>query len=110
MRRLSLPSLGLVLIAGIAVSVIRRRELPPAERGRRLAERTGCFGCHGPGGAAGAQNPGRTDKSVPNFQDDVMMFAKTPQELHEWIRAGGTRKKAASTTWRAGRERGALRM
>jgi mono/diheme cytochrome c family protein len=110
MRRISLTLLGLVLIGGIAVAVARRPQLPPAERGRRLAERTGCFGCHGPGGAAGAQNPGRTDKSVPNFQDDVMMYAKTPEELHEWIRDGVTKKKAVSATWRADRERGALKM
>jgi mono/diheme cytochrome c family protein len=110
MRRMGIVVLGLALIVGIAGALTMRPHLPPAERGRRLAERTGCFGCHGPGGIRGANNPGRTDKTVPNFEDDVMMYAKTPEEIHEWIHNGVTRKKAASKTWRAERNRGVLKM
>ena len=110
MQRLARVVAGLVMIAAIALAFVRRPNLPPAERGRRIAERTGCFGCHGPGGLRGANNPGRIDKSVPNFADDVMMYAKTPEEIREWIRDGVTRKKAASVTWRTERDRGALRM
>jgi mono/diheme cytochrome c family protein len=75
-----------------------------------LAERTGCFGCHGPGGIRGAKNHGRVDKTVPNFEDDVMMYAKTPDEIHEWIHSGVTQKKSTSTTWREDRDRGVLKM
>src|SRR5437764_1179752 len=110
MRWIAVVVLGLALACGVAVGVARRPNLPPAERGRRLAERTGCFGCHGPGGMHGAKNPGRIDKTVPNFADDVMMYAKTPEEIHEWIHNGVTRKKAASITWRADRDRGVLKM
>jgi mono/diheme cytochrome c family protein len=110
MRRIAFVLFGLVFVAGVAMAFARRPHLPAAERGRRVAEQTGCFGCHGPGGLKGANNPGRTDKTVPNFADDVMMYAKTPQEIHEWIHDGASRKKAASTTWRTDRERGALKM
>src|SRR5262247_809916 len=110
MRWIAIAAACLALLAEIAVGFARRPNLPPAERGRRIAERTGCFGCHGPGGQRGANNPGRTDKTVPNFADDVMMYAKTPEEIHEWIHSGVTRKKAASLTWRADRDRGALKM
>jgi len=110
MRRIAMAVVFLTFVAVLAAAYARRPSLPPAERGRRLAERTGCFGCHGPGGMRGANNPGRLDKTVPNFEDDVMMYAKTPDEIHEWIHNGVTRKKAASTTWRADRERGTLRM
>lgn len=110
MRRIAGVVLGLALIAGVAAAFVMRPNLPAAERGRRLAERTGCFGCHGPGGIRGAKNPGRTDKTVPNFEDDVMMYAKTPEEIHEWIHNGVTHKKAASTTWRTERDRGVLKM
>ena len=109
MRWIAAIIVGLGLLAG-GVTFVRRPQLTPAERGRRDAERTGCFGCHGPGGLRGADNPGRTDKTVPNFADDVMMYAKTPLEIHEWIRDGVTRKKAASVTWRTQRDRGALKM
>lgn len=100
----------LVLAGGIVLAFVRRANLPPVERGRRVAERFGCFGCHGPGGLHPANNPGRTDKTVPNFADDVMMYAKTPEEVHEWIHNGVTKKKAASMTWRTDRERGVLKM
>ena len=109
--RLTLAVLvGIALIGGVAAALAFRPRLPPAERGRRLAERMGCFSCHGPGGIRGAANPGRTDKTVPTLEGDVMMYAKTPEEIHEWIHNGVTSKKAASRTWQAERDRGALKM
>jgi mono/diheme cytochrome c family protein len=99
----------LLLAVGVA-SISLRPALPAAERGRRLALHEGCFACHGPEGTRGASNPGRTDKSVPNFEDDLMMFAKSRDEVREWIREGATAAKKRSQTWRRDRERGALRM
>jgi len=96
--------------AGATLLVVFYPRIPAAERGRRLAEETGCFGCHGPGGLRGAANPGRTDGSVPNFEGDVMMFAETEDEIREWIRDGRTEKRAASESWREARKRGALKM
>ncbi len=95
---------AVVAIAAAAFAAVRHPDLPPAERGRRLAEKTGCFACHGPGGT------GRVDGTVPNFEDDVMMYAKSADEIHEWIHFGVSHKKSQSTTWRADRDRGALRM
>lgn len=89
---------------------VLRPGLTPAERGRRLAERAGCFACHGPEGREGVPNPGRTDRTVPNFTDDVMMFAKDEEGVREWIRDGVTAAKARSATWREQRAKGALRM
>ncbi len=110
MRRIAVVVVCLAAAAVAANAIVRRPSLPSAERGRRIAERTGCFGCHGPGGLRGANNPGRTDKTVPNFADDMMMYAKTPEGVHEWIHNGVTHKKAASMTWRADRDRGVLKM
>jgi mono/diheme cytochrome c family protein len=101
---------ALVLAGAAAAFRVFQPRLPAAERGRRLAERTGCFGCHGPEGIRGAANPGRTDKTVPTYEGDVMMYAKSPGEIREWIRDGVTSKRAKSQTWRKERERGALRM
>lgn len=98
-----------VLGAGAAWWTVHPR-LPAAERGRRLAESTGCFGCHGDGGTHGTANPGRNDKKVPMFQDDLMMYADTPQEVREWIADGVTAKRSHSKTWHEQRERGTLRM
>jgi mono/diheme cytochrome c family protein len=101
---------GVALIGCIAAVVTFRPRLPAAERGRRLAEHTGCFACHGPGGIRGTANPGRTDRTVPTFEGDVMMYAKSPDEIHQWIRNGVTDKRKVSRTWREQRERGALKM
>jgi len=95
--------------AVVGVNSLRPR-LTPAERGRRLAERLGCFGCHGPGGIHGAANPGRSDRTVPTFGDDLMMYAKTRDDVKDWIEDGVTEARRKSSTWRAQRERGTLRM
>ena len=101
---------GVVLIGCATAFFVFRPRLPAAERGRRLAERTGCFACHGPGGIRGAANPGRTDRTVPTFEGDVMMYAKSPDEIHQWIHEGVTEKRKVSRTWREQRERGVLKM
>lgn len=102
--------LFLVALAFVGWAAVARPNLPSAERGRRLAERSGCFTCHGPGGIRGVANEGRTDRTVPGFEGDVMMFAKNDDEIREWIRDGVTRAKAGSESWRAARDRGALKM
>jgi len=107
----SLLGLTLALLAGgLLLARIFAVRLPAAERGRRLAERTGCFACHGAEGSRGSANPGRTDLSVPTFEGDLMMFARDPTEIREWIRDGMTSRRSKSETWRAERERGALKM
>lgn len=111
MTRLLKFALALLVVAGVTgVLVYLRPHIPPAERGRRLAERQGCFGCHGPEGTHGNANPGRTDKTVPNYVGDVMMFANSKAEVREWIRDGFTAARAKSQTWREQRERGILKM
>lgn len=110
MRILLVLAVVAALVGGTAAFIVFRPRLPAAERGRRLAERTGCFACHGPGGTRGAANPGRTDRTVPTFEGDVMMYAKSPEEIHEWIHEGVTEKRSKSQTWREQRARGALKM
>ena len=106
-----LTVLVLLAIAGaLGVAWLRRPHLPPAERGRRLAEEQGCFACHGAAGTKGAANPGRKDKTVPTFAGDLMMFANDAHEVREWILNGVTAKKRESKTWQEQRAAGALRM
>jgi mono/diheme cytochrome c family protein len=115
-RALLLRSAGRGLFCGLLAVLLTsgcgvlRPGPTPAERGRRLAERTGCFACHGPEGHGGVANPGRADRTVPDFGGDLMMFAKNRDEVREWIEDGVTAAKAGSVTWREERNRGALRM
>src|SRR5262245_58723856 len=110
MRRL-VRMLLLALVVGLAAQwFVRRPHLPAAERGRRVASAQGCFTCHGPAGTKGTANPGRSDKAVPTFAGDLMMFADDAGQVREWILDGGTAKKRASRSWQADRAAGALRM
>lgn len=89
---------------------ITRPHLPAAERGRRLAEKTGCYACHGPEGSRGTANPGRSDRVVPTFEGDLMMFARGEEQVREWIRDGVPRARADSRSWQEERDRGTLVM
>ena len=110
MRRIMLLVVFLAFAGAAFVAFRTRPHLPAAERGRRIAEREGCFTCHGPGGTRGAGNPGRADRTVPTFEGDEMMYAKNDEDLREWIRDGVSRAKDASQSYQADRARGTLRM
>ena len=99
-----------IACALVAWAIVARSHLSAAERGRRIAERTGCFTCHGPGGLRGVPNHGRNDKTVPGFEGDVMMYAHDDQDIREWITDGVPKRRAGSTSWREQRDKGALRM
>jgi mono/diheme cytochrome c family protein len=63
--------------------------LPSAEKGRRLAERSGCFACHGAEANKGAANLGGEDP-VPGFSGGVLMM-DTPRgapQVRDWIVMG----------------------
>jgi mono/diheme cytochrome c family protein len=105
-----LVAFHVVLVTGVAGYLFVRPRLPSAERGRRLAEANGCFGCHGPEGLRGSANPGRTDQTVPTWEGDLMMFAHDPGDIREWIRDGVTHSRSQSESWRQDRDRGVLKM
>jgi len=110
MRRLFLLTTAAALVAAFffAASTLRP-QVTPAERGRRVAEANGCYACHGPEGSKGIPNPGRVDRTVPSF-GALMMYAEDRDEVRAWIRDGATPARAQSKTWRAEREKGAVRM
>ncbi len=109
MRKLLL----LILIAAVGAFALwyaaLRPKLTAVERGRRLAEANGCFGCHGPEGTVGAANLGRKDKTVPSY-GSLMMYAKSKVDVRDWIEDGVTESRAKSVTWREQRDKGTLRM
>ena len=67
----------------------RARVASPVLRGQQVAQRLGCFSCHGPEGAAGTPNPGATIGEVPAWVGGTfMMFNQSPEEIREWILDG----------------------
>ncbi|HTQ80051.1 MAG TPA: c-type cytochrome [Thermoanaerobaculia bacterium] len=61
----------------------------PVARGRAVAERMGCFGCHGPGGVSGSKNPGAKGGEVPTWSGGTwMMYNDSEADLRAWILDG----------------------
>lgn len=60
-----------------------------ARRGLEVAQRMGCFGCHGSLGMGGRDNPGSLKGYVPGFTgEDFGELVRDDDELREWIRKG----------------------
>jgi mono/diheme cytochrome c family protein len=61
----------------------------PAQRGRLLAERMGCFGCHGAGGGQPISNPGAKGGEVPAWTGGTwMMWNRNERDVRAWIVQG----------------------
>jgi len=61
----------------------------PVVRGREVARRMGCFGCHGPGGERPIPNPGAKNGDVPRWGGGMwMMYNDAPDDVRAWIRDG----------------------
>jgi len=107
--------LAVVETAWLAYPAVRVRVLgleeTSAARGQRLAAQLGCFSCHGPGGTGGTRNPGSEEGSVPAFTERTqMMYAKTIDDLREYVLDGAPRRKRDDPDYRAKVEAAALRM
>lgn len=110
-----LAAMLLIALGWIAYPHLLAVAIPPeitqAARGRQLAEELGCFTCHGPLGRAGVTNPGSRYKTVPPFHEGtLMMFAKSDQELREYILDGAPAAKLASAEYLQEMSEQALRM
>lgn len=61
----------------------------PESRGYQLARRWGCFGCHGPAGSGGVDNPGSFAGYIPGWYgpafDDLV---RDRAEFDAWVRDG----------------------
>jgi mono/diheme cytochrome c family protein len=98
-RKLGYVSLAVGLLAlgfvGGVLLLARQPETTPAIRGKRLAEAWGCFACHGPEGSGGVGDRASPGGTVPDWQfATVAMFARSEDDLREWILYGVSRRQA----------------
>lgn len=88
-------TLLLGVVAAVFVGQVRRPQLTPELRGFALAQKLGCFACHGPDGTGGTPNPGSDEEAVPAWDGgNVMMYVESEQEIREWILEGQPRRLA----------------
>src|SRR5882724_6853429 len=83
---------GLLLLARWR-DTSRARAESAVLRGREVADRLGCFGCHGPEGVRGIPNPGSRDGDVPPWVGGTYaMYNESPSEIREWIVSGAPKR------------------
>ncbi len=112
---LALAAALLAALTWIAYPFVVAMVIPPeitsAARGRALASELGCFACHGHLGCVGVANPGSQYETIPSFHEGtIMMFAKSDQELREYILDGAPAAKRESEAYREEMRGQAIRM
>ena len=108
----------LVVLVAVAIgtpmagrALLWKWEQNPVLRGRILAERKGCNGCHRPFAGREIPNPGSRWGSVPAFEGgNAVMYASNRDEIGEFIRDGAPRKWLESPEVRHRVEAQAIRM
>jgi mono/diheme cytochrome c family protein len=79
--------------------------------GYGVAERLGCFRCHGPLGRGAGRNPGSLKGYIPPWDgSDFAELVSDQTELREWILAGRPRRLQANPLARFFLDRQAIRM
>ena len=79
--------------------------------GYSVAERLGCFRCHGPGGQGAGRNPGSLKGYIPPWNGrDFAELVEDEAELREWILDGRPRRLQANPLARFFLDRQAIRM
>ena len=88
----------------------QRQESNAVLRGAAIATRAGCFSCHGPQGTRGLPDPG-SGQTVPTWDGGMpMMYVSGEEEVREYILDGLSKRRAASVSAAAEREKAAIRM
>jgi mono/diheme cytochrome c family protein len=84
---------------------------PGARNGHAVAERLGCFRCHGPGGRGAGRNPRSLKGYIPSWdgRDFTELVADT-RELREWILDGRPQRLQANPIARFFLDRQTIRM
>lgn len=86
-------------------------EHPAARTGHAVAERLGCFRCHGPGGRGAGSNPGSLKGYIPPWDGrDFAELVADEGELREWILDGRPQRLQANRLARFFLDRQTIRM
>lgn len=92
-------------------ATIFQYETSRVEKGLRLAEKLGCFSCHGPRGAGGVPNPSSKDKEVPSLDGGtITMYVESDEEIVEYIRDGLPKRKKEDKEYYEKYQKQALKM
>ena len=89
----------LALAVAVGVDWWRTHAIGDVGHGSRLAVASGCLACHGPAGRLADPDGARGIGTVPSFDhDDVTEYAKSADEIREWILDGQPRRLRGEKT------------
>jgi mono/diheme cytochrome c family protein len=101
----------LVIAIWLAQRQVRAPAIGSAERGRLVAERSGCFACHGAGGNGGVFNPSAEGDELPAWGGrTLMMYANDEDEIREWILDGAPKRLLDDRNYLEQREKSLIHM
>lgn len=103
---------ALVLAAPHAVRAYWEwRASNPVRRGLAIAERSGCFSCHGPMGTRGVGDPGPHGGSVPEWIDGAWAaYVDDAAGVREYVLRGSALRRETPVAAKPSRSRGAIEM
>jgi mono/diheme cytochrome c family protein len=95
--RRSLAALAVASVLAVVLTTAawhwRRKNVGRVQQGWTVAAAKGCFTCHGPGGIRGMADPGHGLDEIPPFSGGlVTMYARSEDEIREWILDGMPRR------------------
>ena len=94
-----------------AVGDFERPQDEKADEGRKIAERAGCFGCHGPQGRGATPNARAFKGYIPSWDGkDFPELARDEGEIREWILDGGARRISGTKAGKFFLERQPIKM
>ena len=94
-----------------ALAAVDVADDPASRKGHAVAERLGCFRCHGPGGRGAGRNPGSLKGYIPPWDGrDFAELVENERELREWILDGRPQRLQANRLARFFLDRQAIRM
>jgi mono/diheme cytochrome c family protein len=94
-----------------AVSDFEKPDEPRAEEGRLVADRTGCFHCHGPQGRGSMLGIRAFKGYIPAWDGaDFGELSRSDAEIRSWILDGGTRRAYGNPVARWLMERQPIKM
>jgi mono/diheme cytochrome c family protein len=83
----------LVFYLHAVATFLPQEEDSPVAKGRAVAARLGCFGCHGGEGRARPLNPGSFKGYIPAWDSkDYEELVQSPEELAEWVVDGAPKR------------------
>lgn len=102
---------NLALLAAWGIARWRQQGLSPVERGKQIAERLGCFTCHGPGGIRGITFAKKPRFDCPPWDGGTaMMYVHDESELAEWILDGAPKALRETASYQREQKERLVRM